>query len=131
MAPVWKGHPWYPVLLRMLFQLPEAASTQSRGISRVTPQGVWPIFGSANLSEKAKELFLASWRSKTSRSYDSHFKKWLDWCTERGCDPNSGSTSDVANFLVELHTQGYQTISLNAYRSAISSVHDKVDDVQV
>jgi len=47
-----------------------------------------------------------------------------------GCDPISGTTSDVANFLAELHSQGYQTNSLNAYRSAISSVHDKVDDVK-
>ena len=125
-------------------RLPEAASTQPRGVSRVTSQGSDGVpastgrvaylrqrFGSANLSEKAKELLLASWRSKTSRSYDSHFKKWLGWCTERDCDPISGPASDVANFLAELHSQGYQTNSLNAYRSAISSVHDKVDDVEV
>jgi len=55
----------------------------------------------------------------------------LGWCTEWGCDPISGPASDVANFLAELHSQGYQTNSLNAYRSAISSVHDKVDDVDV
>ena len=88
-------------------------------------------FGGANLSNKAKELLLASWRSKTLRSYDSHFKKWLGWCTEWSCDPISGPASDVANFLAELHSQGYQTNSLNAYRSAISSVHDKVDDVDM
>ena len=40
--------------------------------------------GSRGLSEAAKELLLASWRSKTSRAYDSHFRKWLGWCTERG-----------------------------------------------
>ena len=88
-------------------------------------------FGRNNLSESAKELLLASWRSKTSQAYDSHFRKWLGWCTERGCDPISGPISDVANFLADLHSQGYQTSSLNAYRSAISSVHDRVDDVDV
>ena len=88
-------------------------------------------FGRSNLSESAKELLLASWRSKTSQAYDSHFRKWLGWCTERGCDPISGPISDVANFLANLHSQGYQTSSLNAYRSAISSVHDRVDDVDV
>ena len=39
--------------------------------------------------------------------------------------------SDVANFLADLHAKGYQTSSLNAYRSVISSVHDKVDDMDV
>ena len=84
-----------------------------------------------NLSESAKELLLSSWRSKTSKAYDSHFRKWLGWCTERGCDPISGPVFDVANFLAELHSQGYQTSSLNAYRSAISSVHDRIDDMDV
>ena len=61
-------------------------------------------FGCNNLSESAKELLLASWRSKTSQAYDSHFKKWLGWCTERGCDPISGPISEVANFLADLST---------------------------
>jgi len=84
-----------------------------------------------NLSEAAKDLFLTSWRGKTSRAYDSHFRKWLDWCDERSLDPISGPISDVANFLADLHSQGYQTNSLDAYRSAISSVHDRVDGVDV
>jgi len=42
-----------------------------------------------------------------------------------------GPISDVANFLAHLHSQGCQTNSLNAYRSAISSVHDRVDSVDV
>ena len=81
------------------------------------------------LSEAAKELLLVSWRSKTSRAYDSHFRKWVGWCTKQGRDPVSGPISDVVNFLADLHTQGYQTNSLNTYRSAMSTVHDRVDDV--
>ena len=141
MAPVWKGQPWYP---GNVVRLSKTASTQSGhipGVNQQNPDGIpatagrvaylWETFGSTNLSNKAKELPLASWRSKTSRSYDSHFKKWLGWCTEWGCDPISGPSSDIANFLADLCSQGYQTNSLNAYRSAISSVHDKVDDVEV
>ena len=86
-------------------------------------------FGHGDLSESAKELIIASWRSKTSRAYDSHFKKWSGWCTEWGLDPISGLISDVVDFLTDLHGQEYQTSSHNAYRSAISSVHDRMDDV--
>ena len=95
-----------------------------------TPAGclacLWKKIGCGELSEVAKELLLASWRSKTSRACDPHFKKWLGWCTEQGLDPVSGPISDVVNFLADLHTQGYQINSLNAYRSAISTV-DNVD----
>ena len=37
----------------------------------------------------------------------------------------------MANFLASLYQDGYQYNSVNAYRSAISSVHEKVDGAQV
>ena len=46
---------------------------------------------------------------------------------ERSRDPIRGPIGDVANFLGELFQEGYQYRSLSAYRSAISSVHEKVD----
>ena len=88
-------------------------------------------FASQNLSSKARDLLLASWRTKSNKTYDSHFKKWLCWCSARGSDPVSGPMSEVANFLADLHEEGYQSSSLNVFRSAISSVHDKVDGVEV
>ena len=88
-------------------------------------------FSSQNLSSKARDLLLASWRTKSNKIYDSHFKKWLCWCSARGSDPISGPVSEVANFLAEFHEEGYQSSSLNVFRSAISSVHDKVDGDEV
>ena len=37
----------------------------------------------------------------------------------------------MANCLAHLHEEGYQSKSLNAYRSVISSAHDTVDRVEV
>ena len=48
-----------------------------------------------------------------------------------GRNPTSGPIADVANFLAHLHEEGYQSRSLNACHSAISSVHDTVDGVEV
>ena len=55
------------------------------------------------------------------------FKKWASWCAEQDRNPLSGPISDVANFSPELYEQGYKYSSLNAYRLAISSTHEKVD----
>ena len=88
-------------------------------------------FAGQNLSNTARDLLLASWRSKSNKTYDSRFKKWLRWCTSRGSDPISGPVSEVANFLAELHREGYQSSSLNVFRSAVSSVHEKVDGVEI
>ena len=79
------------------------------------------------LSEEAISLILRSWRTKINRSYDSLFSKWHCWCCSRGSDPLSGPIKEVVNFLAHLHKEGYRYQSLNSYRSAISSVHERID----
>ena len=76
-------------------------------------------FQHKEISEEGTELLLASWRQKSSKSYDSLFGKWVDWCSQRHSDPISGPISKVVNFLAHLFKEGYQYCSLNAYRSAI------------
>ena len=88
-------------------------------------------FRSQNLSEEATALLLKSWRTKTNKSYDSLFGKWHSWCVERSFNPFSGPVTNVANFLAQLCAEGYQYSSINSYRSAISSVHEKVDGYNV
>ena len=85
-------------------------------------------YASQSLSRAAGDLLLSFWRTKSNKTYDSHFKKW---CTTRGSDLISGPVSEVANFLADLHIEGYQSSSLNVFRSAVSLVHDKVDSVEV
>ena len=41
----------------------------------------------------------------------------------------SGPVYDIANFLAELYEEGYQASSMNSFRFAISSVHNRVDVV--
>ena len=86
---------------------------------------------SGALSEGASRLLESSWRSKTKSTYESLFKSWNNWCQERGRDPIRGPVADILNFLAELFEQGFQYRSLNAYRSAISSVHEKIDGIEV
>ena len=78
-APVWKGQPWYPVLLGMLYnylwQLPRSPSLPGIAVrAQRGPDGfsipnsrvacLQQKFGCGNLSESAKELILSSWRGK-------------------------------------------------------------------
>lgn len=88
-------------------------------------------YRSCQLSHKATEIIMASWRPKSSKSYDSLYGKWVRWCDQRNTNPVSGPIGDVVNFLANLFSEGYQYRSLNAYRSAISSVHEKVDGYEV
>ena len=83
------------------------------------------------VSEGATKLLLVSWRQKSSKTNDSLFGKWVRWCCERDSDPISCPLGKVVNFLADLYEQGYQYRSINFYRSAISSVHEKIDGYEV
>ena len=54
-----------------------------------------------------------------------------NWCQEWGRHPIRGPAADILNFLAELFEQGFQYHLLNAYRYAISSVHEKIDGIEV
>ena len=85
----------------------------------------------SHLSQTATDLVLSSWIDKFTKLYNFSFDKWAHWCSKRDRDPLSGPISDVANFLADLFEQGYQYSSLNAYRSAISSTHERVNGLPV
>ena len=110
---------------------PDSANTPSQLPRHTTPPSrvayLRARFSAERISPQASSLLLASWREKSGRTYDSLFGKWASWCVERDIDPISGDITGVVNFLADLFHQGYQHRSLCSYRSAISSVHEKVD----
>ena len=139
-APVWKAQPWYLLLLHRLVKisllihhspeviqptchnpLPDIIPPTSRvGYLRERCRG-------SQLSETATNLVLSSWKKKSSKPYDSCFRRWASWCSDWDRDPFGGSVSDVANFLADLCQEGYQYRSFNSYCSSISSAHEYVD----
>ena len=139
LAPIWTTQPWYPVLLEMPVdfprQIPQHVQVTDNQLGNHPPASRMAYlrekYRSQELSEEASSLLLSSWRTKTIKSYDSLFGKWYSWCHRRHTDPFSGPITEVANFLAHLFTQGYSYNSLNSYRSAISSVHEKRDGYDV
>ena len=76
----------------------------------------------AGISDKATALLLASWRSSTTKNYNSSWRVWEQWCVQSSTNPISPSLSDILNFIAYQFHQGKQYRSLNCYRSALSSV---------
>ena len=68
---------------------------------------------------------------QTNRMTPSSVNGIRSWCIERSYDPFSGPITNVVNFLAYLFKEGYQYSSINSYRSAISSVHEKVEGYNV
>ena len=75
------------------------------------------------ISEKASELILSSWRLKTNVVYNSAWRKWEEWCREKDVCSVAVTLSDILEFLACQFEKGKQYHSLNVYRSALSSTH--------
>ena len=79
------------------------------------------------LSTEVKALLSASWRHGTHKNYDSALRKWERWCADANTSPIRSSLNSVLSFLTHQFQMGLSYRSVNLYRSAISSIHPRID----
>ena len=75
------------------------------------------------ISDEAVDLIVASWRSKTDANYDSAWRMWQEWCSDKGVYPFAADLPSILSFLADQYKEGRAYRSLNCYRSALSSAH--------
>ena len=138
-APVWKTRAWYSLLLKLMIGTPLRLPRTKNLIQPTHPVNcpdiqlhlaVWRISGQDSLQRDFRLRLQASCLPHGERSLAERMTrccKWASWCVERDIDPISADITGVVNLLADLFHQGYQHRSLCSYRSAISSVHEKVD----
>ena len=78
-------------------------------------------------SQKVSDILLSSWRKRTASQYESAWKAWSGWCSEREINPFSTTLENIFEFLADLFHKGFKFRTLGVYRSAISSNHETVD----
>ena len=65
-------------------------------------------FEMQGLSPRVAELLIESWRGNTNDAYNTAWRKWLCWCTERDINPISTSVMNTMQFLVDQFDSGLQ-----------------------
>lgn len=65
---------------------------------------------------------------KKCNVYKAKLCKYFKWRVDINCDSYSGSVYDVAYFLATLYREGLTYFTICCYRSAVSSIHDLVDE---
>ena len=78
-------------------------------------------------SQKVSDILLSSWRKKTASQYESPWKAWNSWCSEREINPFSTTLENILEFLADLFHKGFKFRTLGVYRPAISSNHETFD----
>ena len=65
---------------------------------------------------------MSSWRISTKGQYNSHIKRWQQFCERRFCNPVNPPISIAIDFLTSLFDAGLSYSSINTARSALSSL---------
>ena len=73
-------------------------------------------------SERSIKVITASWREGTTAQYQSHLKKWIEFCKEKKCSVISPDLPLVLDFLTMLHENGLSYSTVNTARSMLSSI---------
>ena len=135
-APVWKSQPWYPTLLELLVDFPLCLPqrrdlimpTHPQCMPVMTPQlAAWHISGDATKTKQLQSRARSCFSPLGDKSHHGPMTHSLGsgWTGVVGGIPIL--FQHLVNFLAHLFKEGYQYHSLNSYRLAISSVHERVD----
>lgn len=95
-------------------------------------ENIWDALEAQGLSQETIQIIKNSWAIKTTKQYQSAWKKWYPWCLENKIDFFNITAVDLSNFIAFCHKKyglGYN--ALNTIKSAISEfaslfVSDKI-----
>ena len=76
-----------------------------------------------NISTKAQDIVLQSWRHSTQKQYSTHLKKWFDYCAERDESPTCSNIGVCLDFLTSMFELGLSCSSINTAKAAIATIH--------
>lgn len=94
-------------------------------MAEIEPHGVSLIRESLDryiLSSTAKDILAASWRSGTTKQYQTYLHKWQQYCNDHNLDRFEPGMENAIEFLVSLYTSGLGYSAINTARSALSTV---------
>lgn len=93
--------------------------------TQITTDGLSAIRGSfkdRNISVKATNILLASWRKGTQKQYITYIKKWFTFCREKQIDSVQANISSILEYLTELYESGCGYSVINTARCALSAI---------
>ena len=73
------------------------------------------------ISDEIAETIIQSWRPNTKCKYDTYRKQWLQFCSQRMCDPMCPTLVTVLEFLHVLRKRNLGYSVLNSARGMLSS----------
>ena len=80
-----------------------------------------------NMSKRATNIVMASWRSGTKKQYTTQVKKWFSYCDKRKINHFQTNLNSVLDFLSELYENGSSYSAINTAGSSLSAIGIIID----
>ena len=74
-----------------------------------------------DISERACEIILSSWRKGTTKQYRVYLDEWTQHASQRNQDPSTPTVANFIDFLTDLYDSGMSYSAINSARSALSA----------
>ena len=101
-------------------QLGTSRTTMSREASSVGLVNFIESRKTEGFSEEVSQVMAGRWKPTSIKTYNSAWRAWYSWCSERQIDSLLAPTAEVANFLWQKAQEGAEYRYLGVLRSAIS-----------
>ena len=101
---------------------PVVAQTLTDGMSLVRTR-----LRQQNISTRACDIIMHSWRTGTTKQYRVYLDKWKNFATARNENPVHPSVANVIDFMTHLYDTGSSYSAINTARSALSAAVDLAD----
>ena len=106
-------------------QITESTKRTTSNMEQSEPSGVHLIRMSLDrydLSPSAREILMASWRSGTTKQYQTYLDRWKKFSQEHKVDLFNPGLKHPIEFLVSLYKAGLGYSAINTARSALSTI---------
>eukprot|EP00795_Rhopilema_esculentum_P017064 gene17064-8580_t len=103
-------------------QDPEAHAIDAFSMSWINRHRVSVFAQIGRHRAESKEMILSSWRKGTVKQNEVYHRKWAQFCLENGISTHSSNIDHGIEFLTSLYKGGLKYSSLNAARSALSTI---------
>ena len=82
-------------------------------------------------SQKTIDLLSPAVDNRSSRTVSSAIRIWENWCSSQQINPVTCDLNSICEFFSDMFSQGKSYNTIAGYRSAISEIHDFVDNISI
>ncbi|CAB4379709.1 unnamed protein product [Rhizophagus irregularis] len=114
----------------LIITSPNTPTSQST-VETARLQYIWTRNKDKGFLDKTINLLSSSVDNRSSRTVSSAIRVWEHWCDSQHVDPVTCPINKICEFFSDMLTFGKSYNTIAGYRSAISEIHEQIDNFSI